>query len=76
MLLDDKTEKKNNDNKIYSFLKYKNCSCRFDSYMLIQIYIFNKYYEILDKNNTKFEDALKEIGVFIFSLKIQVSFII
>ena len=36
--------------------------------MLIQIFIFNKYYEILNKNITKNEDALKEIGLFIFSL--------
>ena len=36
--------------------------------MLIQIFIFNKYYEILDKNITKFDDFLKEIGLFIFSL--------
>ena len=36
--------------------------------MLIQIFIFNKYYEILNKNITKNEDTLKEIWLFIFSL--------
>ena len=37
--------------------------------MLIQIFIFNKNYEILNNNNTtKNETALKEIGLFIYSL--------
>ena len=46
-LIDEKKAIKNNDNEINSFLKYNDFSCRFDSYMLIQIFIFNKYYEIL-----------------------------
>ena len=37
--------------------------------MLIQIFIFNKNYEILNNNNTtKNETALKESGLFIYSL--------
>ena len=62
---------KNYENEIYSFLKYSNFSCRFDSYMLIQIFIFNKYYEILNNNNnktTKNEKALEDIDLFIYSL--------
>ena len=62
---------KNYENEIYSFLKYSDFICRFDSYMLIQIFIFNKYYEILNNNNnktTKNEKALEEIDLFIYSL--------
>ena len=43
-LIEKESVVKNYENEIYSFLKYSNFSCRFDSYMLIQIIIFNKYY--------------------------------
>ena len=63
---------KNYENEIYSFLKYSDFICRFDSCMLIQIFIFNKYYEILNNNNnnktTKNEKALEDIDLFIYSL--------
>lgn len=36
--------------------------------MLIIIFIFNKYYETLNKNTTINEEALKEIWLFIYSL--------
>ena len=70
-LIEEERVIKNYENEIYSFLKYSNFSCRFDSYMLIQIFIFNKYYEILNNNNnktTKNEKALEDIDLFIYSL--------
>ena len=61
-LIEEERVIKNYENEIYSFLKYSDFICRFDSCMLIQIFIFNKYYEILNNNTTKNETSLKEIG--------------
>jgi len=55
-------------NKNTTFLKYNELSCRYDSFMLLQIYLFNDYFIKLNINLNNNEKSLFDIGNYIYSL--------